>query len=79
MHGTTVFSSPESFVHAAIGAASFVVSPYIFVPYAVYQYSNAGDKDAPLKCPNYAIQGVEYGLGYFGALLAYETFTSLSY
>lgn len=72
-----LLQTPESLVHVALGAATAYYSPWLALGYGVYQYSNNSTTSG--GCPGYIVQGVEYGLGYFGALLAYETFTQLSY
>jgi hypothetical protein len=83
MHGSKrrqLFVTPESYVHAGLGVASFFVSPLLVVPYAAYQYSNSsgGGGGGDDQCKS-TLHGLEYGIGYFGALLLYQYFLGLQY
>jgi len=78
MHASPL-QSPDSWMHVGAGMATAFVSPWLSVPYGAYLVSKSSSQAATPGCPNYIVQGVEYGLGYFGALLAYQTFTNLNY
>jgi len=70
----------DSWLHFALGAASAVTSPYAVAAYGAAQVVGAFDNGGGGSgCPNSVLQGAEYGLGYFAILLAFQTYTSLSY
>ena len=77
MHG--IFEKDDSLIHAGLGAATALVSPYLALAYGVYQFAEAQSSSTPGKCPNFIVQGVEYAIGYFGILLVYQTYTDLQY
>lgn len=55
----------DSVFHVAAGVAAYFISPLLVIPYGAYLYANESHND---KC-NKFVQGVEYGVGYFGVSL----------